>query len=363
LLNLKEKTIMIRNLALLISVCLIISIGCTNKNESSEKIRPVVDTIGFAKYDWQMDSIIIRMDAINWQNKDILRVAITPHDDYAYVGDLYPIVLSGIKAKTVIFFGVAHKAKNFNLENKLVFDSFDKWAAPYGNVPVSKIRDQILSALPDSLYLVHDEMHSVEHSLEALIPFLQYPNRELEIIPILVPYMSFEKMNQIAEPFAKILKDIMDTQNLEWGKDIAIVISTDAVHYGDEDWGGKNYAPYGTDSIGLINARNHEMEIINTCLVDEINPEKIKQFINYTVQETDYKEYKWTWCGRYSVPFGLLTAYNLDKQVNGSGLAGTFIGYSNSIDHPSLRVDDLGLGITAPATSHHWVGYAAVGYK
>lgn len=348
---------------LLIVFCVIIINSCNKRNVSPEKVRSVVDTIGFAKYDWQMDSIINRMNAADKINENTWRVAITPHDDYAYVGDLYPKVLSGVKAKTIILFGVAHKAKNFKLENKLVFDSFDSWSAPYGNVRVSEFRNQILSALPDSLYILHDEMHSVEHSLEALIPFLQYQNREIEIMPILVPYMSFEKMNQIALSFSSALKEIMNQQKLEWGNDIAIVISTDAVHYGDEDWGDKNYAPFGTDSIGLVNARNHELEIINNCLVDEINHEKIKQFINYTVQENDYKEYKWTWCGRYSVPFGLLVAYNLNQHLNGSGLAGTFIGYSTSIDNPVLKVDDLQMGVTAPANNHHWVGYAAVGYN
>ena len=128
-------------------------------------------------------------------------------------------------------------------------------------------------------------------------------------------------------------------------------------------YNGKNYAPFGTDSLGLIDARNHEMEIINNCLVDQIIPEKIQKFIHYTVQESDYKEYKWTWCGRYSVPFGLLTAYNLDKLIDKKGLSGTFVGYSNSIDHAVLKVDDLKMGTTAPANDHHWVGYAAVGYE
>lgn len=342
---------------------LIVFASCKKTNHLIEKIRIVVDTIGFAKYNWQMDSIMSRLNATNNMNENTWRVAITPHDDYAYVGKLYPELLSGIKAKTIIMFGVAHKAKNFNLENKLIFDSFDAWSAPYGIVPVSAIRNQLLISLADSLYLVHDEMQGVEHSLEALIPFFQFYNREIEIIPILVPYMSYEKMNQIVNPFVKSLKDIIEKQNLSWGNDIAIVISTDAVHYGDEDWGGKNYAPYGTDSVGLMNAVNHEHEIIDSCLINEISPEKIKKFIGYTVQENDYREYQWTWCGRYSVPFGLLVAYNLDKQMDGIGLSGTFVGYKNSIDHPVLYVEDLNMGTTAPANAHHWVGYAAVGYK
>ncbi|MGE0089155.1 MAG: AmmeMemoRadiSam system protein B [Bacteroidales bacterium] len=348
---------------LILIIVLITFASCGTKETTQLEIRSMVDTIGFAQYSWQMDSIMSRMNAQQVQNKHTWRIAISPHDDYTYVGNLYPKVLSGFKAKTVILFGVAHKARNYNLHNKIIFDSFDAWQAPYGNVKVSEIRNQIIAQLPDSLFLVHQEMQSVEHSLEAIVPFLQYYNNDVEIIPILVPYMSFDKLNQISETFASALKNILDQKNLEWGKDIAMVISNDAVHYGDQDWGDKNYAPFGTDSIGLAKARNHEMEIITNCLLDEVNIDKIQQFIKYTVSELDYKEYKWTWCGRYSIPFGLLTAYNLDKQLNGGGLRGNFIGYSNSIDHPNFKVDDLQMGTTAPANDHHWVGYAAVGYE
>lgn len=342
---------------------LTINISCnSNNNEVNTKVRALVDTVGFAQYDWQMDSIMHRINYTDKSDKT-WRAVITPHDDYAYVGDLYPKILNGVKSKTVILFGVAHKARNYNLENKIIFDTYDAWSAPYANVKVSDIRNELISELPDSMYVIHDEMQTVEHSLEALIPFLQYNNRELEIVPILVPYMSFDKMQQIAKIFAKSLSDIMDKGNLQWGKDLSIVITTDAVHYGDKDWGGKNYAPYGTDSLGLIEARNHEMEIINNCLVDKITIDKIEKFTHYTVKDTDYKEYKWTWCGRYSVPFGLLTVLDMDVLRNGKALNGIFVGYSNSIDHPILKLDDLRMGTTAPANNHHWVGYAAVGYE
>ncbi|NOQ28278.1 MAG: AmmeMemoRadiSam system protein B [Bacteroidales bacterium] len=349
-------------LVIIFSVLIVFS-ACKHNNKPEElNIRQIVDTIGFAQYDWQMDSIMNRLE-ISVESDIKWRVVISPHDDYAYVGNLYPEALNGIKAKTVILFGVAHKARNYDLENKIIFDSYDEWSAPYGSVKVSDIRNDLISNLPDSLIIVHDEMQSVEHSLEAIIPFLQYNNRELEIIPILVPYMSFEKMQQISISLSKSLSSVMDDRNLSWGDDIAMVITTDAVHYGDEDWGGKNYAPYGTDSVGLKNARNHEMDIINNCLIDDLSIDKVQSFVNYTVQESDYKEYKWTWCGRYSVPLGLLTAYELNKLRNGTGLSGSFIAYANSIDHPVLKVDDLKMGTTAPANNRHWVGYPAVGYK
>lgn len=352
-----------KQILILSILVLVITLSCKQNQQANElKIRHVVDTIGFSQYDWQMDSVMSRIK--NTDNLDkIWRIAISPHDDYCYVGDLYTKVLNGIKAKTIILFGVAHKARNYELENKIVFDSFDEWSAPYGNIKVSEIRNAIISKLTDSLYVVHDEMQSVEHSLEALIPFLQYRNRDIEIVPILVPYMSFEKMQQIAGYFSKVLSELMIERDLQWGEDIAIVISTDAVHYGDQDWGDKNYAPYGTDSLGLIKARDHEMEIVNNSLVGEVSSEKIQKFISYTVHESDYKEYKWTWCGRYSVPFGLLVASELNEIAEGDVLNGNFVGYANSIDHKVLKLDDIRMGTTAPANNRHWVGYAAVTYE
>lgn len=352
-----------KRVVLLLVAITLINYACKVPIESSQRsVRQVVDSVGFAKYDWQMDSIIKRLDYTKGTNNN-WRVAISPHDDYAYVGNLYPQILNGIKTKTVILFGVAHKAGNYELEDRIIFDSFDAWSAPYGEVKISKLREELKSNLPADYSIVHDEMQSVEHSLEALIPFLQYQNKKLEIVPILVPYMSFDKMQEIARVFADVLSNVMKKNDMVWGKDLAIVISTDAVHYGDKDWGGKNYAPYGTHEDGLLEVKNREMEIINTCLLGEVTPAKVQKFVGYTVQESDYKEYKWTWCGRYAVPFGLLTSYYLNKSIGNKVLKGDLLGYATSIDHQILQVDDLNMGTTAPANNHHFVGYAAVGYK
>jgi len=346
------------------------------KNQTSDKpvvkTREVVDTIGFAQYGWQMDSVIARINRIQVKEIELpdqppwfepWKVCISPHDDYTYVGDLYTKVLENVKASTILLFGVAHKARLLSLEDHIIFDSFTHWDAPYGKVRISSLRDDIMEEIDASMYLVNDSMHRIEHSLEALIPFLQYYNRQIEIIPILIPYMSFDRMNLIADPLSEAIHNTMLKHDLKWGNDIAIVISTDAVHYGDENWGGKNYARYGTDSTGYTLAVKHELEIIHTTLTGKPEAGKIKKFTEYTVKEKNYKEYKWTWCGRYAVPLGLLTAYYLENRVSGNNeIEGHFIGYSNSIDHGHIPVEDLGMGTTAPANMNHWVGYAAVGY-
>ncbi len=206
-------------------------------------------------------------------------------------------------------------------------------------------------------------MMCIEHSLEALLPFLQYYNRNIRIIPILVPYMSYERMQEISTPLAKAIADVMQKHHLIWGNDYSLVISTDAVHYGDEGWGVNNFAFFGTDSAGLKAAIHHEHEIISNTLTGVLTPERIRRFTLYTVRKDDYKKYKWTWCGRYSVPFGLLSAWHLQQLTGTPPLSGELAGYRNSTDHPPIPVQDLNMGVTAPANIHHWVGYAAVGYK
>ena len=46
-------------------------------------------------------------------------------------------------------------------------------------------------------FIVSNKAQSIEHSIEALIPFLQYYNRDLKITPIMVTQMPFERMDEL----------------------------------------------------------------------------------------------------------------------------------------------------------------------
>jgi AmmeMemoRadiSam system protein B len=354
-----------------------------NENNSQNKIRTtgtmsktetrtMLDTVGFASKSGQMENVI---KLINEQQGELLnkcreennrtipwKAVISPHDDYAYVGYLYPALIADVKASTVLLFGVCHKAAQFGMENKIIFDSFKQWKMANGMVPVSPLREELIEELPKELYVINDSVQSAEHSVEAIVPWLKHFNKNVLIISVLVPYMNFDRMKDIAKPMSEAIKKVIKKNKLAWGRDFAIVISSDAVHYGYSAWGGKDYAFCGTGKTGYKKALEHEHEIINNCLTKEISPEKIKQFTNYTVKKEDYKEYKWTWCGRYSIPFGLLTAYYLGE-LTGNKLNGKLIKYSTSIENVPLNVKPLGMGTTAPASLSHWVGYAAIGYK
>lgn len=332
----------------------------------------MVDTIGFAQYKWQMDSLVSRIETqgdegfeenevFNSNGNDV-KTAISPHDDYAYVGDMYPQLFSKIEAKTIFLFGVAHKARKFNLENRIIFGNYNCWLSPQGKVKVSEARNEIFEILPKDCFLVHDSMMLTEHSLEAIVPWLEQYNEEVEIVPVLIPYMDFNNLKRISKQFAETLSKLIKKKAWVWGKDFSFVISSDAVHYGDQDWGGKNFAKFGADSAGYLKAINYEHRIMDSCLVGEISFSKIEGFVNYTVTETDFKEYKWTWCGRYSIPFGLLVSMHLNDLLDDKNLEGSLVEYSTSIDNQGFEVESLQMGVTAPANIRHWVGYASIIY-
>lgn len=344
--------------------------------QAATKRRGLADPVGFAHLESQMERLVERIAAQDGarlerilQTKcvsanDRWRMAIAPHDDYAYAGYMYPLVLKNVKAPIVIIFGVAHKARQLGIENQLVFDSFTHWRGPYGDIQVSPLREEIMGRLPEAAYSVSDEMHSIEHSVEAKLPFLQHYDRAVRIVPILVPAMSFARMDELAAPLASAIAELMTEERMEWGPDLALISSTDAVHYGDEGWGDKNFAYYGANAEGYARALAHEREIMRDCFDGELRPDRIELFTRYTLDDHDHREYKWTWCGRYSVPFGLLVAWHLQQLRRASPLAGTVLGYATSLDDQRVKVDDLdGMGVTAPATLRHWVGYAAVGYR
>jgi len=346
-------------------VLLLNTSACQNRDKTinkSKNIRPLKDTIGFAQYSWQMDSLMSRMDRRGWKKTPGLpwKLAICPHDDYTYVGTLYPELLQNVKAPNLILIGVAHKAALLGIEDSLVFDSYTHWRGPWKEIPVSPVREEIYKLLAKKFAIVNDTLQKVEHSVEALIPFLQYFNRNITIIPILVPALNPDKMEASGKALADAIRTVAQNHKWEWGTDFAIVVTTDAVHYGNEDWGGIDRAYYGCDEKGNIKAREHESEIIDSCFKGKVTPKNIRLFSTYTLNQDNFREYKWTWCGRYSVPVALYTAYYLNDS---NPLSGELIGYSTSITSTHIPVDDIRMGQTAIATNCHWVGYAALGYR
>jgi AmmeMemoRadiSam system protein B len=203
--------------------------------QAAIKRRGPADTVGFAHLESQMERVVERIVAQDGARLECVlrskgvspdhrwRMAVAPHDDYAYAGYMYPLVLRNVRSPVVIIFGVAHKAQQLGIENQLVFDSFTHWRGPYGDIEVSPLRERIMSALSEGSYRVSDEMQSIEHSVEAKLPFLQYYDRAVRFVPVLVPAMSFARMDELALPLWSAIAGIMTDERMEWGRDLALI--------------------------------------------------------------------------------------------------------------------------------------------
>jgi AmmeMemoRadiSam system protein B len=344
------------------------------ENDSS-RIRGLVDTVGYPHTQEQIEAVVRMCDSLeNSHMRDQLTddgigpdvgwiAGICPHDDYLYAGRIYFDVMRNMRARQVILFGVAHRARDFNVDNRLVFDSYAIWHGPYGPVPVSPLRQAIMGHLSPADFVVSDSLQKVEHSVEGLIPFLQYYSRNVEIVSILVPYMSWERLDELSRHLAQALSEIVSEGHLELGRDVAFLCSNDCVHYGDQGWGGKNYAPFGADVEGYEKAVERDQNLIHKYVTGELQTHKLRDLFMELVDQNDVRTYRITWCGRFSVPLGLNSMVYLMQDLHRPPLTGHYLGYDTSVASGELPLRDLGLGTTAPSNLHHWVGYGAIGYR
>jgi AmmeMemoRadiSam system protein B len=93
---------------------------------------------------------------------------------------------------------------------------------PLGPVPIE--RSLTVCILRNSEVIVDDDIaHLQEHSLEVQVPFLQFLQKNLKIVPIVVSHVSYEICQQAAHDLATAIR--------EYGEPVLMVASTDMTHY------------------------------------------------------------------------------------------------------------------------------------
>ncbi len=334
-----------------------------NMTLAQENVRPTRDNVGFC---WRASEMNTLMNYLSKHsetitaNNGILIGGISPHDDYLYAGKVYYPLYQLIRAKEVVIFGVTHgtvrKAMN-DPKNVLIFDDYKYWRGPYKNVEISPLREIIKSKLDKNYFMVSDRAQDIEHSIEALVPFLQYYNRDVKITPIMVTQMPFARMDSISADLSEIIKDYVTSNNLKPGKDIFFLISTDADHYG-EDF---DNSPFGEDEKAHTEATLNDRRIANTYLNTGITRKDIEGLKDELWGSPEIKTPVPLWCGKYSVPFGMLAIYHIVNDLKLKNLNGKVFGYSDSWTEKPLPVYGTQMGTTAPFSLKHWCGYVAAG--
>ncbi len=145
------------------------------------------------------------------------KALIVPHAGYVYSGAVAATAyrtLAGAAAgiTRVVLLGPAHRVP----VEGMAFPSVDRFATPFGEVPVDREAIDAALALPGTL--VSDRAHAAEHCLEVHLPFLQALLGAFQLVPIVVGRCAPASVARVLE--------------LLWGgAETLIVVSSDLSHY------------------------------------------------------------------------------------------------------------------------------------
>ncbi len=148
-----------------------------------------------------------------------VRCAISPHAGYVYSGHVAGAVFSRVKVpERVIILGPNHTGYGSYAE----IMTSGIWQMPMGDVPIDEELANLI--LQNSNVLTSGyEAHLYEHSLEVQVPFLQYLQPNLKIVPICLGPIGISECLEIGGAIAKVIASLNEY--------ILIVASTDMSHY------------------------------------------------------------------------------------------------------------------------------------
>jgi MEMO1 family protein len=149
--------------------------------------------------------------------KKKVRGVIMPHAGYVYSGTTAALTIAEVEIPdTVLLLGPNHTGRGFE------FSLLDEgvWETPLGNVSVNSVLSrELLRASP--LLRADTTAHRDEHSLEVELPFLQFLNKHVTIVPLTISSDNLEECTLVGKTIARCIQ----------GKDVLMLASTDMSHY------------------------------------------------------------------------------------------------------------------------------------
>lgn len=145
--------------------------------------------------------------------------AVCPHAGYIYSGAVTGQTLARLDIpSTCIILGPNHHGRG--VEAALMASGI--WRMPMGDVAINeKVAQDILA---NSQVIREDaRAHELEHSLEVQVPFLQYLQPELSIVPLCLSLLSYDDCKEIGSALAQAVSAAREK--------ILLVASTDMSHY------------------------------------------------------------------------------------------------------------------------------------
>lgn len=333
---------------------------------SSGDVRGQRDAVGYASTAegmakaWELSAQGPMPESLGGKMAPGVIGVIGPHDDYIYAARVYREVFPLVTAKTVVIVGVFHRYRKFEAHDQLVFDDYRAWRSPDGEIAVAPLRDELIAALPEGMAVKDDAAHDSEHSIEGIAYFLKHARPDVEIVPVIVPVASFERLTEMASRLSEALAGAMQRRGWQLGRDVAIVISTDGTHYG-EDF---KFTPHGPGGVKAFDETvEDDRKLMRDTLAGIINAEKSRAFYSTVVDPAHPDQYRVTWCGRFSVTLGTLFLEETARRLGAAQPFGVPLALGASVDTPELALREVGIGPTAPANLYHFVTHPAIAYR
>jgi AmmeMemoRadiSam system protein B len=153
------------------------------------------------------------------EDKEKVIGIIAPHAGYVYSGKVAGAIYGTVKVPgTIVVLGPNHHG----LGARAALYPEGEWLTPLGKVRINSVlADLVRKYAP----LVEEDStaHQFEHSLEVQIPFLQYLNPAVSIVPVCLGFNDYHSCRLLGEGLARAID--------EYSGQVLIVASSDMTHY------------------------------------------------------------------------------------------------------------------------------------
>lgn len=157
------------------------------------------------------------------EKKEKVLALISPHAGYVYSGDVAGAVYSIAQIpKNVVVMGPNHHGLGapFSVMTR------GTWRMPSGDIPINEKLSQLM--VEESRWLrADDQAHINEHSVEVQLPFIQYVQPTLELVPVVLSTADYQTCQEIGSAIARAIR--------RYEEPVVIIASTDMTHYESQE--------------------------------------------------------------------------------------------------------------------------------
>jgi AmmeMemoRadiSam system protein B len=150
-----------------------------------------------------------------------VKACLVPHAGYSFSGHVAGAVFSRIALPPkIVILGVRH----FPRGQSLAIFASGAWQTPLGDAPID---EALAAAIQKACPVLREDRvaHSVEHSLEVQLPFLQVLSPGFSFVPIVLGSVRFDDLVAVGEGLARVLAD---------NPGVLLLTTSDLNHYEDD---------------------------------------------------------------------------------------------------------------------------------